>query len=45
MVKNGYESVFCLFKPVMGFFDERVLAALRDGKPRSFATLLGEVDS
>ena len=27
----------------MGFFDERVLAALKDGKPRSFTTLLGEV--
>jgi predicted ArsR family transcriptional regulator len=27
----------------MGFFDERVLAALKDGKPRGFATLLGEV--
>jgi len=27
----------------MGFFDERVLAALEDGKPRSFTTLLGQV--
>jgi predicted ArsR family transcriptional regulator len=27
----------------MDFFDERVLAALKDGKPRSFAVLLGEV--
>jgi predicted ArsR family transcriptional regulator len=27
----------------MDFFDERVLAALKDGKPRSFAMLLGEV--
>ena len=27
----------------MGFFDERVLAALKDGKPRSFTALLGEV--
>jgi len=27
----------------MDFFDERVLAALKDGKPRSFAALLGEV--
>ena len=27
----------------MGFFDEHVLTALRDGKPRSFAALLGEV--
>jgi predicted ArsR family transcriptional regulator len=27
----------------MGFFDERVLATLKDGKPRSFTTLLGEV--
>jgi DNA-binding Lrp family transcriptional regulator len=27
----------------MGFFDERVLAALKDGKSRSFTTLLGEV--
>ena len=27
----------------MGFFDERVLAALKDGKPKSFATLLSEV--
>jgi len=27
----------------MDFFDERVLAALKDGKPRSFTTLLGEV--
>ena len=28
----------------MDFFDERVLAALKDGKPRSFAALLGEVN-
>ena len=27
----------------MDFFDERVLAALKDGKPKGFATLLGEV--
>ena len=27
----------------MDFFDERVLAALKDGKPRSFTILLGEV--
>jgi len=27
----------------MDFVDERVLAALKDGKPRSFTTLLGEV--
>ena len=27
----------------MNFFDERVLAALKDGKPRSFTTLLSEV--
>ena len=27
----------------MDFFDERVLAALKDGKPRTFAALLGEV--
>ena len=27
----------------MDFFDERVLAALKDGKPRSFTTLLSEV--
>jgi len=27
----------------MGFFDERVLAALKDGKPKGFAALLGEV--
>jgi predicted ArsR family transcriptional regulator len=27
----------------MDFFDERVLAALKDGKPRSFTTLLDEV--
>jgi len=27
----------------MDFFDERVLVAVKDGKPRSFATLLGEV--
>jgi predicted ArsR family transcriptional regulator len=27
----------------MDFFDERVLAALKDGKPRGFTTLLGEV--
>jgi DNA-binding Lrp family transcriptional regulator len=26
----------------MGFFDERVLAALKDGKPRSFTVLLSE---
>jgi predicted ArsR family transcriptional regulator len=27
----------------MDFFDERVLTALKDGNPRSFTTLLGEV--
>jgi len=27
----------------MDFFHERVLAALKDGKPRSFTTLLGQV--
>jgi predicted ArsR family transcriptional regulator len=27
----------------MGFFDERILAALKDGRPRSFTALLGEV--
>jgi predicted ArsR family transcriptional regulator len=27
----------------MDFFDERVLAGLKDGKPRSFTALLGEV--
>ena len=27
----------------MDFFDERVLAVLKDGKPRSFSTLLSEV--
>jgi predicted ArsR family transcriptional regulator len=27
----------------MDFFDESVLAALKDGKPRGFTTLLGEV--
>jgi predicted ArsR family transcriptional regulator len=27
----------------MDFFDERVLAALKDGKPKSFTALLGEV--
>ena len=27
----------------MDFFDERVLAALKDGKPRSFTALLGQV--
>jgi len=27
----------------MGFFDERVLATLEDGKPRSFTALLSEV--
>ena len=27
----------------MDFFDERVLAALKDGKPKGFTTLLGEV--
>ncbi len=27
----------------MGFFDERVLAALGDGRPRSFTALLGQV--
>jgi len=27
----------------MGFFDERILATLKDGKPRDFNTLLGEV--
>jgi predicted ArsR family transcriptional regulator len=29
----------------MDFFDERVLTALKDGKPRSFTALLGEVGS
>ena len=33
MVKNGYKSV-SLVKPVMDFFDERILVALKDGKPR-----------
>ena len=27
----------------MDFFDERILATLKDGKPRDFNTLLGEV--
>jgi len=27
----------------MGFFDERILNALKDGKPKSFAMLLNEV--
>ncbi|MGD0204762.1 MAG: hypothetical protein ABSC20_12780 [Candidatus Bathyarchaeia archaeon] len=27
----------------MDFFDERVLTALKDGKPKDFTTLLGEV--
>jgi DNA-binding Lrp family transcriptional regulator len=27
----------------MDFFDERVLAALKDGKPRGFTALLSEV--
>src|SRR4030065_2717434 len=27
----------------MGFFDERVLATLKDGKPKSYAKLLSEV--
>jgi DNA-binding Lrp family transcriptional regulator len=27
----------------MDFFDERILTALKDGKPKSFATLLSEV--
>jgi predicted ArsR family transcriptional regulator len=27
----------------MGFFDERILAALKDGKPRGFTAFLGEV--
>ena len=27
----------------MDFFDERVLAAFKDGKPRGFTALLGEV--
>jgi len=26
----------------MDFFDERILAALKEGKPRSFTALLGE---
>jgi len=43
MVKNGYKSFFCSFKLTMDFFDERILAALRDGKPRGFTALLGEV--
>jgi predicted ArsR family transcriptional regulator len=29
--------------PVMGFFDERVLATLKDGKHRSFTVVLGKV--
>jgi len=29
---------------MMDFFEERILAALKDGKPKSFAALLGEVD-
>ena len=29
--------------PIMDFFDERILARLRDGKPRGFTVLLGEV--
>jgi predicted ArsR family transcriptional regulator len=28
----------------MDFFDERILAALKDGKPKSFTALLDEVD-
>jgi predicted ArsR family transcriptional regulator len=28
----------------MDFFDERVLAALKDGKPKSFTILLSEVN-
>jgi hypothetical protein len=28
----------------MGFFDERVLAALKDGKSRTFTALLSEVE-
>ena len=28
----------------MDFFDQRILAALKDGKPKDFNTLLGEVD-
>jgi len=28
----------------MDFFDERILTVLKDGKPRSFTTLLSEVD-
>jgi predicted ArsR family transcriptional regulator len=27
----------------MGFFDERILAALKDSKPKSFTAFLGEV--
>jgi len=27
----------------MDFFDERILAALKEGKPKGFTTLLGEV--
>jgi hypothetical protein len=29
--------------PIMDFFDERILARLRDGKRRGFTVLLGEV--
>jgi predicted ArsR family transcriptional regulator len=28
----------------MGFFDKRVLATLKDGKPRDFTALMGETD-
>ena len=43
MVKNGYKSVFAYLELVMDFFDERIFAALKDGKPRSLNMLPGEV--
>jgi DNA-binding Lrp family transcriptional regulator len=40
MAKNGSKSVSHGW--IMDLFDERILPALSDGKPRIFAQLLGE---
>jgi predicted ArsR family transcriptional regulator len=43
MVKNGYKSDFFLLELTRDLFDERVLATLRDSKPKDFTMLLDEV--
>jgi predicted ArsR family transcriptional regulator len=42
MVKNDYVCSY-LSGLVMGFFDERILETLKDGNPRTFPALLGQV--